>query len=95
MVGGHLVADAADDHFAHLVRVELHDFQERGGLAAAGLPHNGNALTFADIKAQAIHGLDRADPSLDQGTLEQREVLLHVLEFQDLCALGAGYAVEL
>ena len=82
-VGGLLVADAADHHLAVLVLVELHDFQQGGGFAGAGLAHDGEAFALADVEAQAVHCLDRADPPLQQRALGQREVLADVLELED------------
>ena len=81
-VGGFFVAEAADDHLAVLVLVELHDFQQGGGFAAAGLADDREALALADVEAQPVDRLDGADPAFEQGALHQREVLPDVPEFQ-------------
>ena len=49
--------DAVDDEVAAVVAVEAADDVQKGGLARAGGPQNGDELTVAEVEADAVEGV--------------------------------------
>ena len=74
---------SVDQNLTVGVLVELHDFQQGGGLTTTGLTHDGEALTLTNVEGQAVHSLHSAHAALNQRTLHEREVLLDVADLQD------------
>ena len=69
------------EHYSAMFGFEIHDFQQGGGLAAAGFAHDGHAFTLADIKGETVYCLDRSDAALDQCALGEREFFAQIRDF--------------
>ena len=83
---------AADDNAGVRRRLEVHDLQQGGGLAGAGLADDRHALAGAHVKRDVVHGLHRADAALDQRALCQGELAVQVLHLESDLAVLAGDA---
>ena len=69
--------------------IQVHDLQQGGGLAGAGLAHDSHALTGAKVEGDVLDRMHSAHAALHQRTLGQRELLVQVLHFQGHLALLA------
>ena len=87
--------DAVNQNLAIGFLAELHNFQQRGGFTTPGFAHDREALTLTNIERYAVHGLHGAHAALHEGTLHEREMLLHVAHFKHRRAIFARSAVEL
>src|SRR5438874_11488106 len=81
------VAPAEDDLAARRIE-EPHDAARERRLAAARLAHDPQRLSFVEREGDAVHGLHRGDLPLEDDPTGDREMLLHVLDHEQLLALG-------
>ena len=83
--------DAADPDGAVLRPAQVHDLEQRGGLAAPGLAHQAEGLALPDVQVDLRHRGHPPHPALQQRALQQRVGLAERRQLEHGRALVTGH----